>query len=338
MDEIALLRRAREDVAPPEDEVVAAARRRLIVATSRPGRRHVTRPRVAVAAATASLVGLGAALTLWPGGPEPAGAGTALREASTASEQAHDPVAGRGQFLQVETRERAMAYVTGDGATSSVIGGYLSPGVSTTWVPHDRRDTWVRQSYSGPAERYFGGVVVRRAAARDLAESATRSAPVTMRARGGSCDNGELGGGEERFIGTEDLGQLSRDPGQLLDQLSRTQRPAGTSRSTEVMSQVSTLLRSGLVPHDLRAAMYGALALLPGVRITADQASLDGRTGTAIGITSTSGSELDEVIIDTDSGDYLGERQTQLVREGAVPAGTVVDATSVRVRVVDDAP
>jgi RNA polymerase sigma-70 factor (ECF subfamily) len=46
---------------------------------------------------------------------------------------------------------------------------------------------------------------------------------------------------------------------------------------------IGDLLRTGLVPADLRASLYKAAALIPGVTITDTQATLDGRTGIATG-------------------------------------------------------
>jgi hypothetical protein len=336
MDELTVLRRAREDVQAVEPQALADARRRLmVVATAKPRR---SRPRTLLLVPATAAACLLVALTvgLWPGGQQTATAAEVLRAASTASSRTADPVTGPGQYLEVTTREKSLGYVTGE-AGGGVVGAYVVRPVQTVWVPHDRATAWVSRSYSLAPGNVYGDEAVRRAAARDFAESATAQHPVLERAAGGAFGNGELGGGEDTSIGVDDLASLPRDGRALLDRLSNAPG-VPEPRGDKVMSQVATLLRSGLVPHDLRAAMYDALALLPGVVITDDQASLDGRTGTAIGVRSSTGYELDEVIIDPETGDYLGQRQTQLVREGAVPAGTVMDSTSVSVRVVDQAP
>ena len=349
MDEIALLRRVRADVPAPSPAALADARHRLDLAAARatdgprasahPSRR---RGRIGIAA-TAAVAAVGAGVLVlgpWPGAQQPATAAEVLRDASSVSRRVPDTVTRPGQFVRVQTREVSLGYVTGDSTGEAgeggdgVLGAYVTRLVQTTWVPHERGDTWVREAYSTRPDSFYGGPVVRRAAARDFAVSATADDPVTERAAGGLFGNGELGGGPSP--GSPDqLDGLPRDPSALLARLA--DGPGGSSsRSEEVMSQVSAFLRTGVVPHDLRAAMYDALALLPDVVVTDDQAALDGRRGTAIGVRI--GDVLHEVVIDPESGEYLGQRDTQLDREGAVPAGTVVDSTAVRVSVVDAAP
>ena len=335
MDEMTLLRRTRAHVPAVEADTLAAARQLLMRAAledRRPSRgRRVLLP--AAATMAAALVAL--TIGLWPGHQQAATAADALRAAASASSRTPDPVTRPGQYLRVTTHEKTVGYVTGEGG--GVIGAYVVRPVATTWIPHDRTGSWVSRSYSLAPTTIYGGEAVRRAAERDYAESATAERPNLERATAGEFGNGELGGGEDRLVGVADLSSLPRTGRALLDRLADAPG-AAEPRSDKVMSQIASLLRSGLVPNDLRGAMYDAIALLPDVVITDDQANLDGRTGTAIGVRSSTGTELDEVLIDRETGDYLGQRQTQLVRQGAVPANTVIDSTSVRVSVVDEAP
>ena len=335
MDEMTLLRTVRDDVPDVQPDALAEGRRLLMRAALEKPRRTRRRTFLLLVASATALLVVALAVGLWPGGQESATAAEVLEDASTASTRTSDPVAGPGEFLRVTTHERSLGYVMGAG--SDVVGAYVAGTVATTWVPHDRRGQWVSRSYSEEPTTFYGGETVRRAARRDFAESATAASPNVERAAGGRFGNGELGGGEDRFIGVDDLPSLPRTGRALLETLAQAPG-APEPRTDKVMSQITMLLRSGLVPHDLRAAMYDAIALLPGVVITDDQASLDGRTGTAIGVRNSTGKELDEVIIDRETGDYLGSRQTQLVRQGAVPAHTVMDSTSVDVTVVDSAP
>ncbi len=92
------------------------------------------------------------------------------------------------------------------------------------------------------------------------------------------------------------------------------------------------------MPADLRATMYEALATLPGIVVTEEQVTLDGRQGTAIGLPSESGSERREVVLDRTDGTYLGERTLQTERTGSIPAGALIDSVSVRSTAVDDLP
>jgi hypothetical protein len=335
MDEMTLLRRTRADVPAVETDALAAARQLLMRAALEKPRPARGRKVLLLVASLTAVALVAVTVGLWPGHQQAATAADVLRGAARASTRTADPVTGPGQYLRVTTHEKSVGYVMGEG--SRVIGAYVVRPVATTWIPHDRSGQWVSRSYSLPPTTFYGGQAVRRAAAQDYAESATAERPNLERAAAGGFGNGELGGGEDRLIGVGDLSSLPRTGRALLDRLANAPG-AAEPRSDKVMSQVATLLRSGLVSNDLRAAMYDAIALLPDVVITDDQADLDGRTGTAIGVRNSTGKELDEVILDPETGDYLGQRQTQLERQGAVPANTVVDSTSVRVSVVDEAP
>jgi hypothetical protein len=100
-----------------------------------------------------------------------------------------------------------------------------------------------------------------------------------------------------------------------------------------VVVTVADLLRSGLVPADLRAALYRALALLPGLEITEDVANLAGKHGTAFGIDGDI--ERQDLIIDPATGEFIGERTVALAGGPLYPAGTVTNFSSVSTTVVD---
>ena len=90
------------------------------------------------------------------------------------------------------------------------------------------------------------------------------------------------------------------------------------------------------MPADLRAALFGALALIPGVRQVDDSVNLEGRHGVAVTM-SGRGDSRAELIFDPDSGDVIGEREVVL-RDGVLPgarAGMVLEYTAVTRAVVD---
>jgi RNA polymerase sigma-70 factor (ECF subfamily) len=237
-----------------------------------------------------------------------------------------------GAWLRVETHETTLGYVT-DGS-GSYVGAYDWPLVDVTWVPSDTSGEWVRQSYAGKPSVFYGGKAAADAAAADYAVSAHEDEPTLDRAKAGVFTVGELGGGNSAPI-TEEIAAMPRDPQRLLDHLGAD---AEEDRSGAVIDAVAQALRSGIVPADLQAAMYQALALLPDVVITDDAADLDGRRGTAIGVQRADGAETDEIIVDPTTGLYLGQRQIQNRTIGAVPAHTVMDWTSVRTEIVFTAP
>lgn len=97
-------------------------------------------------------------------------------------------------------------------------------------------------------------------------------------------------------------------------------------------------LRTGIIPADLRAAFYGAAGLIPGVQVMDRQATIDGRTGIAIGMVPLDGGSRQDLIIDPTSGLVIGEQIVMLKDFPGTPAGTVESWTSVQTSVVDAAP
>jgi RNA polymerase sigma-70 factor (ECF subfamily) len=81
------------------------------------------------------------------------------------------------------------------------------------------------------------------------------------------------------------------------------------SRDEDNFVRISDLLRSGLIPADLRARLFEALALIPGVTATSGVANLDGVEGIAIGRTEwLRGGMRQEIIIDPATGMVIGDR------------------------------
>ena len=74
-----------------------------------------------------------------------------------------------------------------------------------------------------------------------------------------------------------------RDPRLLLEDIYQKTDGKGQSVDGEALVFIADLLRTGVVPGELRAALYKAAALIPGVTVTDEQATLDGRKGIAIG-------------------------------------------------------
>ncbi|MFB9334981.1 CU044_5270 family protein, partial [Actinoplanes octamycinicus] len=123
------------------------------------------------------------------------------------------------------------------------------------------------------------------------------------------------------------LAGLPRDPERLFDRLRDDTDGHGRDPDQEVLVYAADALRSGLVPADLRSALYRALAHLPTLRITERFATLDGRTGTALGIDAAG--EQQEIVIDPATGAFIGERTRRTEATGSLPAGTVIHSSSV---------
>lgn len=81
------------------------------------------------------------------------------------------------------------------------------------------------------------------------------------------------------------------------------------SRDEDNFIRITDLLRTGLVPAQTRAALYEALALIPGTVSIPDVTLPNGPTGVGIGRSEVSGTGIfTQIVIDPDTGALLGER------------------------------
>ena len=128
------------------------------------------------------------------------------------------------------------------------------------------------------------------------------------------------------------LDRLPRDPRALLCCL-RADGPEGRTASQPFTRAVGAL-RSGLVPADLRGALYAALIALPAVEV--DDHATDCEGNPRLALVHDDGPTRTELIIDPANGAFAGERDTlRTASRLGLPAGTVVLCTSVTTRVVD---
>lgn len=95
------------------------------------------------------------------------------------------------------------------------------------------------------------------------------------------------------------------------------------------------VLRAGLMPADLRADWYRALAMIDGVRVVGTVTTPDGRTGLALGFDEPR--ERRELILDPTNGDFIGERMVAGTEPDYpwIAPGTVTSLVSVTTTVVD---
>ncbi len=130
----------------------------------------------------------------------------------------------------------------------------------------------------------------------------------------------------------EFLARLPRDPGALLARLC-ADGPEGRTASQPFARAVGAL-RSGLVPADLRAALYAALVTLPAVTVDENATDLDGNARMAL--VHDDGPTRTELLVDPADGGFAGECDTlRGPSRLGLAAGTVVLCTSVVNAVVD---
>ncbi|WP_158851792.1 CU044_5270 family protein [Saccharothrix deserti] len=292
------------------------------VLAGRPARRGPGRW-LALAAGLAVLAAGGAVAVLST--PSTASAAETLTRA--ASVVTADPELRPGQYLYTHTRDWSMAIDHRGGENFS----YLYEGVVEVWRPQDWRGEWF-QRYTVTGKRQWvegneadaraAGVVIdelrvteRAAACGEFVPEFGRTAP---------CAPGTWLNPTPDFVAA-----LPRDPDELRRQLLAHPSLGPVTLARDVLS-------TGWVPHDLRAAFYEALAGVPGIRITERAVNLDGRVGVAFSATEDRNGQ--EIVIDPDTGQFIGERLIATAEWEGLPAGTVWSFTSVTTAVADSRP
>jgi hypothetical protein len=130
----------------------------------------------------------------------------------------------------------------------------------------------------------------------------------------------------------EFLARLPRDPDALLARLC-ADGPEGRTAS-QPFARALGALRSGLVPADLRSALYAALVALPAVSVDGCAKDLDGNPRVAF--VHDDGPTRTELLVDPADGSFAGECDTlRSASRLGLAAGTVVLCTTVVNTVVD---
>ncbi|MFJ5700409.1 CU044_5270 family protein [Arthrobacter sp. NPDC093139] len=295
------------------------------------------RRRVVLAAAAAVLLvgGIVTADVILPGySGASAEAAQALHSAASASIKTSDPVVGPGQYLKVATTAVSSGGVAQQGGTSAA---WLDKTTGEVYVPADRSQEWVWNRGARVPTQFFSASA--EAAWKEIEKKVSGSPG--FKAEIVRADGGAFYGGPQNVINgmsLDEIPTIPRDPKELLKLIYDRTVGAGPSAEIEAVVTIADTLRTGIVPADLRAALYEAAALIPGVTLTEQQATLDGRTGVAIGIEGPFGGGRQDIIIDPDTGLMIGERKIALKATDVFPAGTATEWTSIRTSVVDSAP
>ncbi|CAN5245188.1 hypothetical protein BH11ACT4_BH11ACT4_15140 [soil metagenome] len=333
MDELTLLRKVREDVAEPTPEALGRGRTALLEHVATPTR---SQRRRGIRIAGLSALGAGAVVTAlvltnvlgfagWRGGADGAAA-EALHAAALATIKTVDPIVAPGQYLLVHTTAVHGATIGAeDGSTTSL----LFIGDDDLYIPADRDDDWIWERQPSKPYKTFGPD--SEAVAKDWKDERVGDSTELLQAKAGAF----YGGAPSGSFG--DLSALPRDPTQLLNYIYRSTLGQGPSPDGEALVFIADRLRLGIVQADLRAAFYEAAARIPGVEITEQEATLDGRTGVAFG-RDEGGIFRQEIIIDPVTGQFIGERTVLLIAQDEMPAGTTNGWSAVTTSVVDSAP
>jgi RNA polymerase sigma-70 factor (ECF subfamily) len=152
------------------------------------------------------------------------------------------------------------------------------------------------------------------------------------------AQNGEFYGGPWSVMKQQEIEALPREGQALLDHFDAQYQGGSASRDEDNFVRITDLLRTGLVPADLRAGLYEALALIPGVN-TSEQKNFDGKPGIAIGRTEAlRAGQRDEIIIDPTNGLVIGERTITTYAAFGFGANELTGHTALDYKIVSSVP
>lgn len=321
----------RFDVAAGKAALAAALKERAgepVAAERRPRRR--TRW-LAAAAAVTVLTGAGLAAStvdLTGVGSNSVSAAEELTRAADLASRVVDRPLAPGQYRYVRSRVEGITVELGSTtATYSEI-------VQEEWIPADRRDEWMFRNRN-VATRWLEGHEGQGrpepgSAFKDGAEFRGTCGNYSYMAEGSPdrCVNGEFHAPTPEFVAA-----LPKDPAQMLARL----KDAGQAGDSGALMQAREALNSGQYPAEVRATIFRALALLPGLVVTDNRANLDGKEGVALGMKYFE--DFTEIIIDPANGDYIGGRETVAEDlpddQGGLEKGTVRSSSAVTTKIVD---
>ncbi|XVV06617.1 CU044_5270 family protein [Actinosynnema sp. CA-248983] len=323
------------------DEKVLAHARAALMQTTEEGETDVTEPGetkavrskrrwVFGAAAVAVLVAAGLVVQTvsFGRGPAPASAEAAatLDRAAAQSIGAVDPPVGPGQYRYVATHAWWMA--SGEGFAR------LAENLLETWAPADEQGEWLLRRDVTGNQQWVVGTEEEAKAAGVPTDGGWPEGEWRAKCGGFFADAGKecADRGSWQRPTAEWQASLPTDPDALFKRL-RDDAPDNGRGDAELLVYAADALRSGLIRSDVRANIYKALAKVPGLQVTEKQANLGGRLGTALGIDD--GDMRQDIIIDPETGQFIGERQVTTSDMDQFKAGTVLEFTAVETGVVD---
>jgi hypothetical protein len=344
MDDLQLLREMRNDIGTPPQATLARGRNKVMdrispASTSPAAATHASataspirlKRRILFASAAAVLLigGMVVADVVKPTGPgATAQAAEVLNKAAAATIQTTDPVVNPGQYLKIQSTNLWASAAVDENRKEYQ---WLNTEKQTMYIPADRNQEWVWERSGRIPTTFFDDV------SKEYVTRTQVSGPDAYVLRGA---NGAFygPGSESTFPSLSHLDSLSREPRVLLDDIYQKTSGKGQSADGEALVFIADLLRTGVVPGDLRAALYKAAAQIPGVTVTDEQATLDGRKGIAIGRVEGTSHFRQDIIIDPQNGLPIGEREVLTEPRGTMPAGTATAWTTVETSVSNDAP
>jgi hypothetical protein len=244
---------------------------------------------------------------------------------------ATDEPLGPDQYLHIATHAWWMATHSSPPHRYS----YLAEVISHVWVPSDQQKDWLMDRQVTGRRIWIHGSEDQAAEAGLQISDAWPTG--RWRAPHGDFFAASAGQQPSRREGSwqiptpEFLAALPRDPHQLLNDL-QAASPNDRPGYTGAFAYAADALRTGLVPADLRGALYRALLMLPGAQITEPT---DTGKGQDISLSTDDGHARTEILITSANGQFSGERSTVTRDTGDLKAGTVTQSTTVTITTVD---
>jgi hypothetical protein len=254
-------------------------------------------------------------------GASPAAAKVLERAAEVTLKQS-DPVVGPGQYLRKTLVQQTWDEGVGsDGKPFAV----QTRWTMQIWIPYDRDQNWIRRERTT-----LVSTTSQEAAERVRLEAKQSDGTWTLPSWSDKAGKSYIKTYDPAWYAT-----LPRDPQKLLAKLKGEDQGDGSSTDYYFNEVFSEVLRSGVAPADLRAALFKGLAETPGMKVDDDVATLDGRRGVAIGY-----GKGKQMVFDRKSGAYIGERATDpdFPNVPGLDAHEPTFLTSNRTDVVDSAP
>jgi hypothetical protein len=263
--------------------------------------------------------------------PAPATAAEALKRAAQVAEHSDGPgIPNDDQYF----------YVASEGTELTTAAPTSDPNDSYSYLFTKRREIWLSVSRQGLLRQaQVGGV--RWLSPRDR-ENWVRSGSQDT-GDGGGSDEMAMGGighyfiGDEKFT-TQQLRDFDPTPQELFDRLRSRVGDRGQSRNGEVFVEIADALREAPQTPQLRATLYRALALVPGVELLGDVKDRLGRDAVGVAYTEHTGMRQ-ELLFDPQTAEVLNEREVVAhpVQGLRAAVGTAVEDIVYTKRAVTDA-
>lgn len=266
-----------------------------------------------------------AVLVLRTAAPPAATAAQALRAVAHVAQASPAPMPRDDQFYYVRSR----------GTWLSMFAGVDQQHAHAASLIESDREIWLSADRPGQ-------MVTRVIETRPLTPAdAGRAQPPAMPGadgrpqRLGATGSYDIGG--ERLTRAQLLA-FPTDPRAIYERVGALAGEGGRSAEGRLFDAIGTALRERPAPAALRAGLYRALALVPGVQLIGTVQDRAGRTGTAVARTEIG--IRHELIFDPRTSELLADRQVLVDPARAeidAPAGTIIgDAAYLERAVVDE--